>query len=290
MIKFRMKKSLFILLFVIISTPLFAKLNIIVSIQPQIEFVKKIGGDKVDVTLMVATGKSPHTYEPKPLQMIKVSKANLYLSIGVEFEKVWLPKFKAQNKNLLIEDISKDINRTKMVNKHSHHKSKNKKYISLDPHIWVDPIKVKAIAKNITKILSSVDSNNSSYYKKNLDSFLKEIDRTDQEIKEILKNIPKNTKFMVFHPSWGYFAKRYGLIQLPIEIEGKSPKPREIIDILKEAKRENIKAIFTQLEFSDKASRTIANELKIEVIKTSPLAKRWAENLKKLAKAIAKGN
>ncbi|MCK5853580.1 MAG: zinc ABC transporter substrate-binding protein, partial [Sulfurovaceae bacterium] len=112
----------------------------------------------------------------------------------------------------------------------------------------------------------------------------------DKEIREILKETPKNTKFMVFHPSWGYFAKRYSLEQLAIEVEGKSPKPREIVQILKEAKKEKIQAIFTQPEFSDKDAKIIANELKINVIKTSPLTKDWAGNLKKLAKAIAKGN
>ena len=284
-----MKKSLFILLSVIIFTPAFSKVNIIVSIQPQMEFVQKIGGDKVETTLMVLPGKSPHTYEPKPQQMIEVSKADIYLSIGVEFEKVWLPKFKSQNRNLRINDISKDINRTAMQNKdtkngHGHN------HEALDPHIWVDPLNVKQIAKNIFTALSSVDSNNSDYYKKNLNSYIKELDALDREIKEILKDTPKDTKFMVFHPSWGYFAKRYDLKQLAIEVEGKSPKPREIVQILKEAKKEKIKTIFTQPEFSDKAAKTIAHELKIKVVKTSPLAKDWANNLKNLANAIAKSN
>ena len=95
-----MKKLIFILL--LITDWAFAKLNIIVSIQPQLEFVNKIGGDKVDTTLMVLPGKSPHTYEPKPSQMKAISHSNLYLSIGVEFEKVWLDKFKNQNLNLKV--------------------------------------------------------------------------------------------------------------------------------------------------------------------------------------------
>ena len=284
-----MKKSLFILLSVLMFTPAFSKLNVIVSIQPQMEFVKKIGGDKIKATLMVLPGKSPHTYEPKPQQMIEVSKADVYLSIGVEFEKVWLPKFKAQNQKLLIKDISTDINRTAMNSKDKKH-SGHHNHKALDPHIWVDPINVKQIAKNIFTALSSIDSNNSDYYQKNLNSYIKEIDNLNNEIKEILKETPKDTKFMVFHPSWGYFARRYDLEQLTIEVEGKSPKPREIVQILKEAKKENIKAIFTQPEFSDKASKTIAHELKIEVIKTSPLAKDWSNNLKNLAHAIAKSN
>lgn len=278
-----MKKSLFIILSLLVTSSAFAKLNIIVSIQPQLEFISKIGGDKVETSLMVLPSKSPHTYEPKPSQMIDISRANLYLAMGVEFEKVWLDKFKNQNRKLIIRDITTGIKRVAMS---QHHKNET----ALDPHIWVDPINVKQIAKNIFEALSRLDSKNTNFYKKRLEIYLKELDQLDTEIRDILKETPKETKFMVFHPSWGYFAKRYNLKQLAIEIEGKRPKPKQLIHIIKEARRERVKAIFTQPEFPDEVAKTIAKELGITVIKSSPLTKDWAGNLKKLAKAIAEGN
>jgi zinc transport system substrate-binding protein len=274
-----MKKLIFILL--LITDWAFAKFNVIVSIQPQLEFVNKIGGDKVKTTLMVLPGKSPHTYEPKPSQMKAISHSNLYLSIGVEFEKVWLDKFKNQNLNLKVFDISKDINKTAMVSAHHHEWEEG-----LDPHIWVNPINVKIIAKNIYSALSQADSNNSNFYKKNLDSYLVELDQLDKNITNILKYVPKGSSVMVFHPAWGYFLQHYHLKQLPIEIEGKSPKPRELIDIIKKAKKQRVKAIFIQPEFSDKSAKIIAKELNIKVIKKSPLAKDWEKNLIQLAKEI----
>ncbi|NEW61222.1 zinc ABC transporter solute-binding protein [Sulfurovum sp. bin170] len=282
-----MKKSLFIILSLFVTLPAFAKLRVVVSIQPQLEFVSKIGGEKIETSLMVLPGNSPHTYEPKPSQMRDIAKADLYLAIDVEFEKVWLSKFKNQNRELIVKNIAKDINRTAMQ---SHHHHEHKEEIALDPHIWVDPINVKQIARNIFEALSTIDADNSKYYKNNLDSYLKELDLLDREIRTILEKSPKETTFMVFHPAWGYFASRYNLKQLAIEVEGKTPKPKQLISIIKEAKKENIKAIFTQPEFSDQVARTIANSLDIEVIKTSPLAKNWGENLKNLAVAIAKGN
>jgi zinc transport system substrate-binding protein len=269
-----MKKLLFILISITITSTASQKLKIIVSIQPQLEFLSKIGGDRVDSSLMVQTGASPHSYAPKPSQMRAITKADLYLAIGVEFEKVWLDKFKNQNSNLLVVDISKDINKTVMQN--------------LDPHIWVDPINVKQIAINIFEALSDKDSENRDYYKKNLDLYLIELDKLDKSIRDIFKNTPKDSKFMVFHPAWGYFAKRYNLQQLVVEVEGKRPKPRQLIKIIKEAKKERVKAIFTQPEFSDQSAKTIAKELGISVIKSSPLAKNWAENLLGLARAVAK--
>ncbi|HHH51395.1 MAG TPA: zinc ABC transporter substrate-binding protein [Campylobacterales bacterium] len=279
-----MKRLIFISL--LITNWTFAKLNVVVSIQPELEFVNKIGGDKVETTLMVLAGKSPHTYEPKPSQMKAISHANLYLSIGVEFEKVWLNRFKDQNPNLKISDISKGINKTAMVESVHHHEHEE----GLDPHIWTDPINVKTIARNIYSALSQADINNSNYYKKNLDKYLVELDQLDKNITNILKDIPKGSSVMVFHPALGYFLRRYHLKQLPIEIEGKAPKPRVLIQIIKKAKKQKVKAIFTQPEFSDKSAQIIAKELNIRVIKTSPLARDWEENLIKLARDIAGKN
>ena len=281
-----MKKLLLILL---LSTLTFASIDVVVSIVPQKIFVEKIGGDKVTVTVMVEAGSSPHTYTPKPSQMKKLSQAKLYLGIGVEFEEVWLSKFANQNKDLLIFNTSLNIQKQTLEGEeHEQCKSlHHHDHDELDPHVWVDPQNVKVIAKNIFDALVIVDANNTEYYKQNYESYLKELDTLDEEIKEILKETPKNSTFMVFHPSWGYFAKRYKLTQLPVEVEGKAPKMKALVQIIKKAKKANVHAIFTQPEFSDKASQNIARNLKIPVVKASPLAENWAENLKRLAKAIA---
>ncbi|MEA3433071.1 MAG: zinc ABC transporter substrate-binding protein, partial [Campylobacterota bacterium] len=156
-----------------------------------------------------------------------------------------------------------------------------------DPHIWTSPDNVKIIAEHIYKALVKEDPANKSYYKQNYDKFTSLIKETDSKIKSILSNKPKGTKFMVFHPSWGYFAQTYELQQLPVEIEGKSPKPKELIHLIKEAKEEKISAIFTQPEFSDSIANVIANELNIKVIKVSPLSPNWSDNLLNIANAIA---
>lgn len=102
-----MKKLLYsIILFGSLS---FGETNVIVSIAPLKLFVDKIGGDRVDSRVMVQAGASPHSYEPKVSQMRYISKADIYFDIGVEFEKVWLDKFKNQNRNLIISDTSKGI-------------------------------------------------------------------------------------------------------------------------------------------------------------------------------------
>ena len=291
-----MKKLLAILLIsLIFPISVFSKVNVIVSIPPQLEFVQKIGGDRVNTSLMVETGSSPHTYEPKPSQMKAVSQADLYLGIGVEFESNWLPKLKNQNSKLVIYDTSQNIQKIP-IQSHchsckSHHKEKEQhEGEKLDPHVWVSISNVKIIAQNIYDALISIDANNTDYYHENLKSYTKELNELESHIKRLLSKVPTNSTFMVFHPSWGYFAKEYKLHQLAIEIEGKTPKPKQLIQVIKQAKDEKVQVILTQPEFSDKIAWIIANELNIKVVKISALEEKWSDNLIRLAQILSEVN
>ncbi|NWF66465.1 MAG: zinc ABC transporter substrate-binding protein [Campylobacterales bacterium] len=271
------------------NTMLSADLNVVVSIIPQKSFVEEIGKEHVKVISMTQAGSNPHTYEPKPSQMKELTHANIYFSIGVEFEEAWLDKFASQNKKLKIVDSSKGVEKIEMIEHHheKHHEHNHHEHEGKDPHIWLSPSIIKIISKNIYDTLVENDPQNMGDYEKNYNLFLKKLEDTDVKIKQTFSKLPKNSKFMVFHPSWGYFAKEYNLIQVPIEVEGKNPKPQQLQNIIKEAKKENIKAIITQPEFSQKSAQTIANELKINVVSISPLPSNWSETLLEMAKTIA---
>jgi len=263
-----MKKTLAVLILTFI--PLFAKFNVVVSIEPEAEIVQSIGGKSLDsLDVMVKKGDSPHTYEPKPSQMRAITEANLYFAIGVEFEKSWLSKFKNQNKNLKIVDISEGVDK-----------------IDNNPHIWLSPKNLKVMAKNIYNSFVNLDKN-SSLYKKNLDRYIESLDNLDKKIKDILKGVKKRA-FLVFHPSWDYFARDYNLTQIAVEIDGKTPKPRDIIRVIKLAKKNGVSAIITQEEFSDKFAKVIAKELNIDIIKLSPLDRNISKSLLQISKVVAK--
>ncbi|HEO99583.1 MAG: zinc ABC transporter substrate-binding protein [Campylobacterales bacterium] len=290
-----MKKLLLII--TLLTSYLSANIKTVVSILPQKTFVEAIGGEKVEVSLMVMPGNSPHTYEPKPSQMKEITKADLYFKIGVEFEEVWLEKFSNLNPRMKIVDLAKGIEKQPMQ-AHAHHDEHEEEehrdahaahehHETLDPHIWTAPDNVLTIADSIYIALSKEDPENASYYKKNLEAFIAQVKETDETIKKILADTPEHAAFMVFHPAWGYFAKAYKLEQLPVEIEGKAPKPQELMQLIKEAKENGVKAIFTQPEFSDATAKLISKELGIKVIKVSPLAPDWSQNLINLANAIA---
>ena len=268
-------------LFLLFSLVVWGKINLAVSIAPEAFIVEKIASNLADITTIVKAGSSPHTYEPKPSEMRALSKAKLYFAIGVEFEKSWLKRFKDLNPNLQIVHVDKNITKYPISN--------DEKKGHLDPHIWLDPINLKIIAKNISEALIAVDKDNKAIYEKNLKKFLNEMDSLDNYIKTTLSPITIR-KFLVFHPSWGYYARRYNLEQIAIEIAGKKPKPKELIAIIKTAKKNNIKVIIAQPEFSTKSATIIANEIGGKVIKVSPMQKNIVANLKKITDTIAQAN
>ena len=294
-----MKKIVFI--FITLVSFLYAsKPEISVSIAPQKYFLEKIAKDKFDINVMVKAGSSPHTYEPKTSQMKSLSNSKIYFFTGIEFEKAWLDKFKKSAPNTIFVDSSAGIQRIAMA-EHSHEeesKATNHKdekdndhedehdHEGLDPHVWLDPVLVKIQAKNIYEALVSIDDLNKEFYTKNYEEFLKELDSLDVKIEEILKPY-EHKAFMVFHPSWGYFAKRYDLEQISIEVQGKEPKPNELVELVKDAKKHNIKIIFVSPQFSQKSAKTIAQNIGGNVVAIDSLGENWEIDLLKAANEIA---
>ncbi len=267
-----------ILMLILLISPNFAKINVAVSIVPQEYILEQIAPNLVNTTVIVKPGSSPHTYEPKPSQMAAVSKAKLYFAIGVEFENAWLPKFKAQNSTLEIVQTDKNITKMPIT--------QGEEAGEPDPHIWLSTDNLKIIALNTANALIKADAKNKNIYLQNLQKFLSKLESEKKEIASKLSKL-KNRKFLIFHPSWGYFAKEFNLEQIAIEAGGKEPSPKELIKIIKKAKKIKPKAIFAQPEFSDKSAKIIAKELGIKVVKISPLKKDILKNIKHFADELS---
>lgn len=296
-IKIFKKILLIALALLFISTPFCSPLveasgpiKVFVSILPQKFFVKQIAGNLVDVNVMVEPGASPATYEPKPMQMKAISKALIYFSIGVPFEKRWLPKISSTNPRMKIVPTDKWVQKLPIsVHHHNEDKGGEKegqyKHGNLDPHIWLSPPYVMIQARQILIALQGVDPGHRSEYEKNYKRFVLDTLELDEAIRAIFQD-KQGLQFMVFHPSWGYFASTYGLKQVPIEIEGKEPRPAQLGEIIRHAKENNIRVILVQPQFSAKSARLLAKEINGKIVFADPLAENWHVNLKKQAEVI----
>lgn len=278
-----------------------------VSILPQKYFVERVIGDLYNVEVLVKPGESPATYEPTTKQMIKLSKAKALFTIGVAFEDNLIPKLREQYENLAIIPTDKNVKKMKPANyvqlfeeanlhhdfeKEDHHQDLEKEndnhhhHENLDPHIWLSPDLVKTQVANITDYFNEAYPDKRNYFSENRDAFIAELDEVTQEINNIFNKVEKK-EFLCFHPAWGYFADQFDLKQIPIEIEGKEPTPKEQQRILEFAKEKGIKYIFVQAQFDQRVASSIAKEIGGSVILIDPLAENYLVNLKNIADKLA---
>ncbi len=137
-------------------------------------------------------------------------------------------------------------------------------------------------ATHILHALVAEDPANKTFYTKNHSAFIEKVTAMDKTLHELFKAKSK-MRFMVFHPSWGYFARDYNLDMIPIEIEGKAPKPDQLKALIRHARENQIRVIFVQPQFSAKSAKLIAREIQGQVVTVDPLAQDWLSNLQTMA-------
>jgi len=249
-------------------------IGIIVSIPPFYEWVSAVGGDNVDITIMVPEGQSPHTYEPTPSQMVKVSKAQIWVKNGVGLE-FWTDKIVEGNESINIIDISSGVDLIPLGD-------------GYDPHIWLSLGIAKNAVEQIYDALVKIDPENQEIYKNNMDSYLQRLDDVDELIVGTL-GTESGKRFIVYHPAWSYFSRDYGLVQIPIQEGGNEPGPEGITNIIDIARDYGIKVLFIEPQFSTNDAKVIANEIGGEVVAINPLSSEYIDNCEKVARALVEG-
>lgn len=269
------------------------KPTLAVSIVPQEAFVKAVAGDLVDVVTMIPSGYSPANYQPTPQQMTGLSKAQLYFSIGVATEESnILPKLESLNQSVKVISLADKVGE---VYPHLYYEGHDEyseehddelqegqekhNHEGMDSHIWLSPKRVKIMIEVIRDELIKIDSNNEKVYAKNAEDYLQKLDKVDEEIKEALKDLSFRS-FIIYHPSFAYFADDYGLNMVTIEEEGKQATAKRLEQVIDFAKKENIKVVFYQEEFDSHQAETIAQEIDGVTVKVAPLAADYIANLK----------
>ena len=253
------------------------RIKVFVSIIPQEYFVERIGGRYVDVEVLVPPGQSPSTFEPTSKQMSRLSESAVYFCIGVPFEKVFVPKIKDALKDLHIADTSTGV-------KLRYFSSTEGPQVP-DPHIWLDPKRVKILARLICSELSKIDPLHAKEFERNLKAFEDDLESLDRNIARTLEPF-KGGRIFVFHPAFGYFAQSYGLEQIAVEVEGKQPSARQLSSLINKARAEQVTIIFVQPQFSKRNAETIARAIGGAVVPINPLPKDYLRELESMALEI----
>jgi zinc transport system substrate-binding protein len=276
------------------------RLQVTVSIVPQQYFVEQIGGNQVQVTVMVPPGAEPADYEPKPQQMVALASSKIYFAVGVPFESVWLKRFMAANPRILIVHTEAGIAKLPMARELPIETNPKTGAFVLspprepshegvkDPHVWVSPPLVMIQARNILAALVQVDPAHKDLYEANYVRFIAQLAELDMKIGNMFweaKSVERKP-FIVFHPAWGYFAEAYGLQQIPVQLGGNEPTAQELQRLIVFARAKGIKVVFIQPEFSTRSARSIVENIGGRTVVADPLANDWAKNLLAVAQEM----
>ncbi|MGB4594736.1 MAG: zinc ABC transporter substrate-binding protein [Anaerolineaceae bacterium] len=237
-------------------------IQVTVSIPPQAWVVRQIAGDLVNVQTMVGPGDDPHTYEPTPAQMVALTKTDIYFTIGIEFEDAWMPKL--ANSNRVMKLVASDFGVQRIssgpVQDPEASASASNVQEGQDPHIWYSPERMKLISQNIANELSDFNPQNKATYQANLAQLISEIDQLQTEVGEKLSGLPRD-HFLIIHPTLGYLAEDYGLVQIAIESEGQEPGPEAMAALITEARQYQVSAVFYQKGNNIRVAESIARQI-----------------------------
>lgn len=270
------------------------KLNVFVSIMPQKYFAEQVGGDLVDVSVLVPSGASPESFDPSPKQIVQLGNADAYFTIGIPFENIFLDKLKTGKKKLVVAACDKDVPKLKNPehdeeeDEHEHeHEHHHHHHGETDPHIWTDPVLIKIVAKNMADTFSSIDPAHAANYAANLENFAKNLDALKSELDQ--KFAPyKGRIFYVYHSAYTYFAERFGLVQKSIETGEKEPTPAKLRELVNQAKADRVKTIFIQPEFPAAGAKRVAQAIGGKAVTMSVLEYNWMENTRNTAELLVK--
>ncbi|MCK4337532.1 MAG: zinc ABC transporter substrate-binding protein [Candidatus Aminicenantes bacterium] len=240
------------------------KIRIVTSIFPLKEFAGAVAGDRGEVSLLLKPGAEIHTWKPKPSDMIKLSKADLFIYIGADLEPWISDIFKSFKKhNIKILEASQGLELYLEGHEHRTDRNSDHRHGFMDPHIWFDFQYDQIIIAKITDILSEMDPQNKLHYQKNALSYQKKLQKLDIQYMAGLKDCDQKIIVLGGHNAFGYMARRYNLKL--ISLYGLSPNarpgPKQIAEIVDMAKKNNIKTIFYETFVNDQLTQVLAREI-----------------------------
>ena len=269
-----------------------AQVRAFVTILPQLDFVRRIGGERVHVDCLVGPGQSHHTYEPTPRQMTELARAQVYFAMGVPCEHSLLPRIADVDRDILIVDTSAGVSfRHGDACAHLHpagQSDADDHHSSNDPHIWLDPRLVKIQARHIRDALSRVDAAGKANYQKNCADFEDQLDQLHAELAARLAPY-RGREFIVFHPAYGYFADAYALVQVAVEEDGKEPTVKHLTRLIDLARSEGIKVIFVQPQFASAGAAAVAAAVQGRIVPLDPMTVDYLRDMREISQKIAAG-
>lgn len=232
------------------------KTRVVVSVFPLADMVRNVGGNLVEVTTLLLPGVDLHTYEPTPNKIKDLARAKLFVEVGAGLE-YWAEDMvkSSGNKDIVFVDTSKGVSLLQEEEGRA------------NPHFWLDVTIAMKQVQDIRDALVQVDPNNKAVYERNTENYLAELEQLDRWIADSVREFSRKD-FVSVHPTWDYFARRYGLNQVAVieEYHSAEPSPAYIKSVVDAVKTVGVKALFAEVQFNPQAAQAIADETGAQVL------------------------
>lgn len=245
------------------------KIKVVATLFPQYDFVKQIGKDKVDVTLLLPPGTEAHTYDPSPKDIININERDLFLYTGDHMEP-WAKNIVASiKKSVNVLDVTKDIEFEKENHNHKEEGSNDEHQHEYDPHVWLDISNAKIMVDNILEELIIIDSENADYYTQNAKEYKEKLDGLNNDFEYVINNSKRNLICFGDKFSYMYFIHAYNLDYISVYdscLVEAEPSISKILEIEKEIEKETLPVIFYESLSEGKIAKQIAKDIGIKAL------------------------
>jgi len=244
------------------------KIRILATVFPLMEFAREIAGDRGDVGLLLPPGAEIHTWQPRVSDIRKIAALDLFLFIGSGLEPWAADVLRSVGRPGLrtieaagVQGPGGDPAAPAALPD-----------VGADPHVWLDFGRDLALLDRMVRVLGEIDPEGAADFAKRAEAYKDKLRRLDAEYREAFRTCAERTFVFGGHAAFGYLARRYGLVQIPVYglSPDAAPSPKALIGIIARAKTLHIRTVFFEENVSDKMARLIARELGADVRVLNP--------------------
>jgi zinc transport system substrate-binding protein len=249
------------------------EIRYVATIQPLAAILARMSEGRGEVVRLLQPGSSPHTYDPRPSDVVMLEHAKALFYAGAGLDKEWVAKMPAAHRIGMLHLLPEDYRQPMIAHAHDHGKHRHRhNEEKFDPHFWTDPLTVQAMLPALAAELAKLDPEGRAVYQENSARFAAELDELHHQVATILEPV-QGKPVLLFHPSFQYLLNRYGL-EMAGTIEpfpGREPSPRALHELIRKVKTLDIQAIFTEPQLSPRPARVIAEAADLELYELDPI-------------------
>lgn len=270
------------------SAPRREKIRVTATLSLLGDWVQQVGGHEVEVSTLIAPGRSPHTFEPSPRDLRQIAESQLFVSVGLGLDD-WASRARSsarhvrflplgevlKNKNALPAipepGVEIDPNAGASEAHHGEHHPHHDHAQGVDPHFWLDPVLARAAVEEIAQALTEVAPERADVWRAGAKRYAEELEALHREIAQKLHPCA-GARLVTFHHAFGYFAHRYGLVVAAVieEYPGKQPSESYLMRLVERLRGLHVTTIFAEPQFSPRVARLLAQEVGARVATLDP--------------------